>query len=380
METNGQIGLLHLFFNKDQADAVRTERIAKWLYDAGKKPIIITFRNSKIRKSKYYSIYFLKTPPNPKLLSPFLLNVEILYLIVKLKIKILYLFLVGAATASLFVKKIFGSKIALIYDLQGVTVEEVNNIWQKSPFLIPLIEILFGTVETIILNSADYISFHNSILKTYYSMKYKRPFSNSIIIPNLPIFTAVKEPSKYENQLRTFIGDRISIAYIGRDQKWQGLEPVLDALKNYKNPKICFLFIGFNINKYGEFDLSFIFNKENIPKEEINNLLPVFDCGLIPRMPDIITMVAAPTKFFEYLGEGLIILGTDVGEAGQMIKKHKLGYTLDISNFEDSFNRVSNLTKKEISDFKSKNKRFYESFSDETKIIANLKSILKEKA
>ena len=324
MKSQERVALVYLFFNKNAADAIRTLKFAKWLTKAGFRPVIITTSDAKISKNNDYEIIFLPGPVHPKLIAPYVLSFYLTHTLLKEKIHYCFLFIMSAAVAIIPAKLILGKQLKMIYDLQGLYIEEIDFIWKVNPLLKFIMKHMFNLTEQFNLKNSMALTGHNEIVIKYYQKKFPKIKKPMIEFSNAPQIKRVLSTSNLSTEIQQFINGRFSIVFVGRNQNWQGLQNLIPVIKQYLNPKICFVIIGFPFKDFGSYDHKLILNYENLDQKELYGVLSLFDAGIIPRDKNPVSFAASPTKFFEYLASGLLILSTDVGEVAHMIRMYDL--------------------------------------------------------
>ena len=134
-------------------------------------------------------------------------------------------------------------------------------------------------------------------------------------------------PQLTENKSKIF-----TVLYAGGFQEWQGINNLIEASVLLKNHDIKFKIIGFNKN---QIELkNHIKNKlenkveliDRLSRKELVMQINKSEVCIIPRSSNIVTEVAFPTKFAEYLSVGKPVITTNVGEISLFVKKYNCGY------------------------------------------------------
>jgi glycosyltransferase involved in cell wall biosynthesis len=119
--------------------------------------------------------------------------------------------------------------------------------------------------------------------------------------------------------------DRMLVGYVGRFQRWQGVECFVEAARSVGDPEIAFLVVGGNETRR-EGNLHFL---HQVPVSQVPKYYGICDVLVLPRPLHTATEVAAPTKFAEYAAMGKPILASDVGDAGDLIRKYQCGVVVE---------------------------------------------------
>lgn len=223
---------------------------------------------------------------------------------------------------------------------------------------------IMNKVEKKILHKSDFtLCATEQIYKDISFLKKK----NIFLIKNgfLERSKNIKKNSKKNNF------KEISIGYFGlisdNSFGYRDVNVIYDSLSNIK--KIKFSFYGNSIiknKKLKEFKY-FNFNK-NISYFETQNKMKNFDYLLILHTEKSTAKEVVTGKFYEYLSSGvpIIMISNGETEAGNLIKKYKLGYSIDYSkislngffmNLKKKYNFVKNSSNLKLFSRKEQNKK-----------------------
>ena len=229
------------------------------------------------------------------------------------------------------IKKKF-KNIKIILDYRDGWSTRINNI-----FLFPLKYIVKNFLEKKILNYSDYIIAATLNIKSKVSslVNYKKKI---ILIRN----GYLSKPKKTQNKNK-----KIKIGYFGLisddNSSYRNIRIIFDIIKNNKilQDKFVFEFYGNNDIQSQSIKCfkSFKF-KKNISYKNALNKMTEMDFLLIIHTEKSTSKEMVTSKFYDYLSSGSPIINISSGknEAGEIIKKYKLGKNInyledDLSNF-----------------------------------------------
>lgn len=146
-----------------------------------------------------------------------------------------------------------------------------------------------------------------------------------------------------EARNRLGLGDRWVLCYAGGLASWQEIPQTLKlaAAMRAKEPRLFFLLITRDncdafkpqlaaIGREGE-----DYARLSLTHQEVLEMLPAADLGMLLRAPSPVNEVSSPTKCGEYLASGVPVLTTPyAGDASQVIARTKAGLVL--SNYMDT--------------------------------------------
>ena len=230
------------------------------------------------------------------------------------------------------------SKKPIILDMHGIS--EEYDFTENSL----LFSFAMKFMEKNALLFADKVLCVSHEMTNYLNCKKKVPLEKLFYVPNgvdLDFFRQIDD--HYVNMLKKKykIEDKLIFGYLGGAQKWQGMEKFISTCEKITDEKFMAIIVGCNIPSI-TIDGNIIYIPF-VKKDEIINYYSLCDVLVLPRPKHIVTDVAAPTKFAEYVSMGKPVLVTDVGDAAKLVKKYENGIVV-------KDNKVENL-KKGINDF-----------------------------
>ena len=177
---------------------------------------------------------------------------------------------------------------------------------------------------------SDLLALTNPAIAVETSAKYCCP---PVTVWSNGVDTQLFSPEKRSEELRTKLGVRANdllVGYVGLHGRFQGLDAIVDAAAILKETAhLHFLFIGEGVEKerlekkasgLGLLNVRFLPPR---PKAEMPALVASCDVSVVPllaRMPG--TM---PSKCYEALAAGSIVLTADGCEAAYLVNKNKAG-------------------------------------------------------
>ncbi|MHA1734478.1 MAG: glycosyltransferase family 4 protein [Promethearchaeota archaeon] len=111
------------------------------------------------------------------------------------------------------------------------------------------------------------------------------------------------------------------VGYLGKFQKWQGVDKLLEAGRELEDPEIIWLFVGGR----DSFREKNIISVPRVPRSRVPDYYSICDVLALPRPAHPATEIAAPTKFAEYIAMGKPVLTTSVGDAALFVREHQCG-------------------------------------------------------
>lgn len=267
-------------------------------------------------------------------------------------------------------------KKPLILDMHGISEELAlyENFRVRS--------LIMGLTEKIALLSSDKILCVSHEMINYLHSQKKVPIKKLFYVPNgvdLDFFKQVDDDVVHELKKIHKIEDKLIFGYIGGTQKVQGVDKFVSACKEINNEKFIAVIVGCNISE--------IIYEDNIiyvPYVERNEIVKYYslcDIFVLPRPNDIVTRVAAPTKFVEYLSMGKPILVTDVGDASTLVKKCNNGIVIannEIENIKKGINDFLELRKDKINQMGLNSRKLAEKEFDWNNIRNLLSAVLND--
>ena len=130
--------------------------------------------------------------------------------------------------------------------------------------------------------------------------------------------------------------NKIAFVYCGSYRTYQLIDKTLELYlsinKKIPNTKL-FIFTNNQDEIKREIELINLpienYRLMSLERTEVDTYLNAMDFSLLLRDNSILNIVSSPTKFPEYLINGLPVITTDyVGDYSKQVRKHKLGYVL----------------------------------------------------
>ncbi len=287
-----------------------------------------------------------------------------------------------------FMAKRIKGNIKIVVDVHGASVEEY--MYEKRLAFPDRKAKIMEKQELQALKNADWIIFVSNAMRKYYEGKYNLLIQNSCIIP-CATKGNFKIDSKKRQALRTQYGinEKIVFCYVGSAESYQLPEAMCrffaEILSAFPNSFLLILShhqeVFLNYLKASKIDSSH-YKVLSVQHEDIFNLLQMGDIGLLLRDNSIVNHVASPTKFAEYLICGLPVIITDfVGDYSEMVKQHKLGWIIDLSQLSidadlKKFIQDVEIRRVEYAEKCSSFARRYLSWESYGKVLANIYTLL----
>lgn len=153
------------------------------------------------------------------------------------------------------------------------------------------------------------------------------------------------------NQIIETLGlhNKTIIAYIGTHGMAHALDFILHSIKEIKDQKLHFLFIGDGSEKNKlitlakELQLNNVTFLNAVPKSELKNISSIIDISLVNLMKSPTFQSVIPSKIFENAAmQKPILLGVD-GEAKFIIEKYRAGLCYEPENKNDFISKLYQL-------------------------------------
>ena len=245
-------------------------------------------------------------------------------------------------------------RIPLIFDMHGGHVEEFllksqsNPRWKYSAKIFEFF--LDWIIYFVALHFSNRIICVSNRMIQYLHNEKRIPLEKMTYVTNgvdLEFFKLTND-EKIEN-MRNWLGleDKLVFGYIGRFQKWQGVENFIEAARKNKDREIAFLIVGGEEPK--ENNIIFI---PKVPRTQIPDYYSICDVLVLPRPSHPATEMAAPTKFAEYAAMGKPILTTNVGDAADFVRKYKCGIVVENNEPENLMIGINEFKSKSESELK----------------------------
>ncbi|WP_194850508.1 glycosyltransferase [Nonlabens antarcticus] len=150
---------------------------------------------------------------------------------------------------------------------------------------------------------------------------------------------------------------RFKICYAGAISKSNGIELLLEAIKN--NSKLELLIFGpsdktyFEILKHNYFSYSNIKFEKAKSNQETKIVLSQQDLLVIPKIQDLRSVGYIPTKLADFLFSGTPVLATNIGELDKYIIDGHNGYLVKADNLPEMREKINNISLKSVNELRS---------------------------
>ena len=272
---------------------------------------------------------------------------------------------------ALKILKIIFNNIKIVYDSRGASAEKY--LLSNTPSNSDIVNYNNESKKQIQqINLADAVFCVSNKLKKYHLEKDVNLKENK-----LSVIPGYADSSKYyfnseERKIirkKLNIEDKVVCVYSGAiDKKWQIPDFIFQFIRllnsRYKN--MYYMFLTPNKSLVFSYADKYKIDKENIfsdyiPFNKINNYLSASDFSILLREDKPTNNVACPTKFSEYLLNGLpIIISKKIGDCSDLVKNNNFGAVVDndLENILQAYKEqiIPNLDKREnISNFAKQN-------------------------
>jgi len=139
-----------------------------------------------------------------------------------------------------------------------------------------------------------------------------------------------------KTRARLRLDDHFLCVFSGASWKWEMLEETAKAFSAFAKavPRAYLLAIVYDPDRVQPLLARHLgsnqFTVMTVPWHEMPSLLMAGDMGLLPRSRDLVSRVASPIKFGEYLACGMPVLITaGIGDFSDMVKEHQLGVVVE---------------------------------------------------
>lgn len=260
---------------------------------------------------------------------------------------------------------------------QGIAPEESfmsNN--SKIRFFI------LSKIEKYILKKAGMVFLVSNEMKRFYEKKYKLDLDEKSVI--MPCFNeqGIVESAFYDDKYKTN-----NFVYLGGLQKWQCFEETVKVYteieKKSSKPTKFFVFTAQKelaletLKKYGakNYEVDFV------APDELSERIKSFKYGFVLREDNPVNNVATPTKFSNYLSNGIIPIYSDcIKSFTEYDKSLNLGVVCNINDFESDVDKIlshmdADITSNEI---KAKCQTAFSDYYNQAKYIEIISKKVKE--
>ena len=228
----------------------------------------------------------------------------------------------------------------VIADLHGAAPEEL--IYRTKQGKDNLLYKHLGKRELHVIKNASKMVTVSKMMIDHLKKKYSFVPNDAKVVPCLSIKPKYfKARELIRNELG--INNKIAFVYCGSYRAYQLIDKTLALYKsiseNISNTKL-FIFTNNQDEIKKEIELIDLpeesYSLMSLDRTEVDTYLNAMDISLLLRDNSILNRVSSPTKFSEYLINGLPVITTQyVGDFSEQVIKHKLGFVLSNYLFED---------------------------------------------
>lgn len=263
---------------------------------------------------------------------------------------------------------------------QGIAPEE-SYMARKSRFRYAI----FSWIEKMVLKKAKAVFFVSEAMEKHYAEKYHLRLSHKSGI--MPCFNETGlEETAFSNEKY----QRNTFAYVGSIQAWQCFEETVklyaEIEKAAKEP------VEFCVYTFQQDEAKHILQKygvqnyivDCVPQEELSKRIEHVKYGFIIREDCAVNNVATPTKFSNYLANGIIpIYSSALKSFAEFDQENQFGIVYDLDKPEEGLKRILDHMEQNISAAQMRQKcenafaTYYNATIYRDKLAGKLKSILK---
>ena len=242
--------------------------------------------------------------------------------------------------------------------------------------------LILSWIEKKAMKKAQLLLFVSDEMKRFYEKKYKLNLSEKSVI--MPCFNeqGIVESAFYDDKYKTN-----NFVYLGGLQKWQCFEETVKVYteieKKSTKPTKFFVFTAQKklaletLKKHGakNYDVDFV------APDELSERIKGFKYGFVLREDNPVNNVATPTKFSNYLSNGIIPIYSDcIKSFTEYDKSLNLGVVCNINNFESDVDKIlshmdADITSNEI---KAKCQTAFSNYYNQAKYIEIISKKVKE--
>ena len=272
-----------------------------------------------------------------------LLNQEldsVLELIKTKKIPMLHCEAIYCARIGSYIKKVLPA-LKLSIDWHGVAPEEaemggahINRIRHLE------------TLEAQLLNMADLNVVVSNSMQNHFNKKYEISNNNYCVVPCCVDSLSLAQNS---SNIKAATKSSITFGYVGTLVDWQCADEMIKLFSRISEKTTCYFKLLVPQNDHDKF--FYLANKYNlnldicsikeVPHIEIPEELRQIDVAVLLRKDHPVNRVSSPTKFAEYLANGIPVVMTDcIGDYSSLAKEYGAAHILrssvvELDNFSD---------------------------------------------
>ncbi len=273
-------------------------------------------------------------------------------------------------------------KIPIMFDMHGVAFFEqldLHRHYQRYRIFVDgppnflLEQMAIKSADSILCVSKEQMSYLHKAKKI--SMDKLHFITNGV---DLNYFH--QQPSQDVQALKKKLGidNEFIFGYIGALQVWQGATNFFKAAKSFDKSNVKFLIVGGNKSWKSQN----IIKIKKVPFSEVPLYYSICDVLVLPRPYNLVTAVAAPTKFAEYTAMGKPVLVTNVGDVPSFVKKYHCGEIAKNNNPKELMTGFSNFLKYTTNDMKElgrNSRKLAETIFDWKIITGKLSDLIRER-
>jgi glycosyltransferase involved in cell wall biosynthesis len=275
------------------------------------------------------------------------------------------------------IKKLFNKDAKIVYDCHEHETEA--HIYSRKPIL----KFFAKIFEKMMIGSADEILVVSESIKEEYENMYD--IKEPTLIMNCPHYKEYGEKDLLREELN-IPEEKIIFLYQGKYQPGRGVEGLIDIFKKSieSNPDIVLVLLSYGKNieqlKSMISDIDNIYWHDKVPPDIYMNYVASADWG-VHFMENTCKNhdYAMPNKLFDYFMGGLPVIVSNLKEMSNFVKKHDVGYVIDLEQSNQAVDIIKNInkdSKKKFTDNVKKVSKEYTWEEQEKKLVKLYKSII----
>ena len=180
-------------------------------------------------------------------------------------------------------------------------------------------------------------------LRAYYEEQHGLRCQNAVLLPCLTRAAEPLDLTRIQQKRRALgLGDKLVCLYLGSYRAYQMVEETILAFQAIaaQFDDAFFLILTSHrtefeaaLEKYGIAPAQY--RIETAQQAAVHEWIQLADLGFMLRADELVNRVASPTKFAEYLINGVPVITTPhVGDFSALVEEHRLGYRLKAAHVE----------------------------------------------